>query len=99
MAQYDVHPQIGGPGFWLNCQTDLMSDFETRFVVPLIPIGMTSIPIASLNPVFSINDENHVMVTHLAATIMVQQLLPATASLAASRYKITNALDFLMTGV
>jgi toxin CcdB len=36
MAKYDVFPNPSGDGYLLDVQTDLLSDLNTRVVVPLL---------------------------------------------------------------
>ena len=98
MAQFDFSPEPDGPGYWLDCQTDLMEDFNTRFVVPLLPVDNAPQPVRQLNPVFEIGGAEFIMATHLASAIPASVIPPSSGSLADKRYEILNALDFLITG-
>jgi toxin CcdB len=99
MAQFDLYPQRGAPGFWVDCQTDLLEHIDTRFVVPLIPREGAPEPIRRLNPVFGIGGIDFILLTQQAGPIPIDQLERSAGSLAGSRYDILNALDFLITGV
>lgn len=99
MAQYDFHEAPGGRGFWLDCQTDLMDDFNTRILVPLLPVDAAPKPTHQLNPVFQIGDEHFVMVTQYASSVPVSELGQPAGSLANHHYEIVKAFDFLITGV
>ncbi|MGJ8624155.1 MAG: CcdB family protein [Yoonia sp.] len=63
MAKYDVFPNPSGEGFLLDVQTDLLSDLNTRVVVPLLPRSRAPKPATRLNPTFDINGVAVVMVT------------------------------------
>lgn len=97
MARYDVHA-LGGGGLVLDCQADLLSDLNTRFVVPLLAETEAPRPAARLNPVFEIGEGRYVMVTQYAAAIPVGELGPRIASLADRQWDIANALDMLISG-
>lgn len=100
MAQFDYHPMPDGGGFWVDCQTELMADYETRFVIPLVPSDKAPKPSATcLNPRFVINRKSYELLTQFAGTIPLDQLERLSGSLEHERYTILNALDFLITGV
>jgi toxin CcdB len=98
MAQFDIYNAPRGPGYWLDCQTELMDEFSTRFIVPLVPNDGSIKPSRHLNPVFEIAGKQFVMLTHLAGAVLASELGNLAGSLAAQRYEILNALDFLLTG-
>ena len=99
MAQCDYYPQRRAKGYWLDCQTDLLDDIESRFVVPLLPLEAVPSPIRQLNPVFEIAGSSFVLLTQQAGPAPVADLGKPAGSLADYRYEILNALDFLITGV
>jgi toxin CcdB len=99
VAEYDYFPRRDGPGFWLDCQTDFMSHYDTRFVIPLLPLPEAPIPAARLNPLFEIDGETHSLVTQFAGAVPASELRQVAGSLAGDSFRISNALDFLLTGV
>ena len=99
MAQFDYYPQRRIKGYWLDCQTDLLDDIESRFVVPLLPFESVPSPIRQLNPVFEITGSSFVLLTQQAGPAPAADLGKPAGSLADYRYEILNALDFLITGV
>lgn len=99
MAQFDFYPMQDGPGYWLDCQTEFMSHFDTRLVIPLMPLPHAPAPAAHLNPLFDIEGKRHSLVTQFAGSIPASQLRHASGSLAGDSYTIMNAIDFLLTGV
>ncbi len=99
MAQFDYYTIADGPGFWLDCQTDLMGDYQSRFVIPLLPLDVAPTPARGLNPLFEIEGEPHSLVTQFAGAIPSSSLRQIVGSFEAQRYRITNAIDFLIGGV
>lgn len=99
MAQFDFYPQRGGPGYWLDCQTELLDEIDTRLVIPLMPLDCAPDPIRQLNPVFDLDGVPHVQLTQQAGPIPRAELKRAAGSLAGFRYEIINALDFLISGI
>ena len=99
MAQFDYYPQRRAKGYWLDCQTVLLSDIESRFVAPLLPIEVVMVPIRQLNPVFEIAGSSFVLLTQQAGPAPAADLGKPAGSLADFRYEILTAFDFLITGV
>ncbi len=100
MAQFDYYARSGGAGFWVDCQTELMEAYQTRFVVPLVPSEDAPRPSAAqLNPRFEIAGRNYELLTQFAGTIPLDELGRPIGSLEDQRYALLNALDFLITGV
>lgn len=98
MARFEVYSVPGDVGFLLDCQADIFSRLDTRFVVPLLPHSLAPPVFAGLNPIFSVEDEQVVMVTQSASAIPARVLTRPIASLAGQHYVISNALDMLLTG-
>ncbi len=98
MARHDVYRNAGGPGFLLDCQADLLSSLNTRFVVPLLPPDEAPLASARLNPAFFVQGEPVVMYTQFAASVPAGQLADPVQSLAEEHSAIMNALDMLITG-
>lgn len=99
MAQYDFYPHREGQGYWLDCQTELMDNYETRFVVPLLPFDLVPRPVRRLNPIFEINGEQYTMATQYAGSIAASELKEKAGYLAKKHYEIVRALDFLISGI
>lgn len=98
MAKYDVFPNPSGDGFLLDVQTDLLSDLNTRVVVPLLPSSRSPKPATRLNPTFVINGEPVVMVTQFMAAVPAGILKFSVGKLDEDFEKITIAVDMLMQG-
>ena len=99
MAQFDCYRRKGGEGFWVDCQAEVLASLDTRFVVPLLPLNLAPIPAAHLNPLFEIEGAAHSFLAQFVGTIPVAELGGWAGSLESERYRIGNALDFLLTGV
>jgi toxin CcdB len=98
MAKYDVFRRRSGTGYLLDCQADLLSRLNTRFVVPLLPVGEAPKPAARLNPVFELEGGSHVMMTQFAAAVPAAELGEKVTSLGDRDTVILNALDMLISG-
>lgn len=99
MAQFDVHRLKSGLGLVIDCQSDLLDDLNTRFVVPLIPEQDAPRPARRLNPIFGIADGRHVMLTQFAAAVQRKELGDRVESLRDRAFEIMGALDVLLSGV
>jgi toxin CcdB len=97
MSQFDVCRL--GEGLVLNCQSDLLEQLESRFVVPLVPRAEAPKIGQRLNPVFEIAGKKYVMLTQAAAAVRRRELGAVVASLAECSFQITGALDVLLSGV
>ncbi|MFY8094240.1 MAG: CcdB family protein [Niveispirillum sp.] len=99
MARFDIYPMPGRrSGYLLDVQADLLDRLDTRVVVPLFPEKEAPPPIATLNPVFDIQGQRHVMVTQSIATLRRRDLGKAVLSLDDQHQRIMNALDMLLSG-
>ena len=97
MAQFDVHRL--GQGLVLDCQSDLLAQMDSRFVVPLVPRAEAPRIAPRLNPVFAIDGDDYVMLTQAAGAVRSRQLGAAVTSFADRSFEITGAFDVLMSGV
>lgn len=97
MARFDVYRTRAGR-LVLDCQSDLLRDLQSRFVVPLLTPADLPAPARRLNPVFLIDGAQWVMATQFAATVAVRELAERVTSLQDQDYAITTALDTLTSG-
>ncbi len=95
MARFEVF-RSRGPGYLLDCQSDYLSHFKTRFVVPLLP-AEGAVAANRLHPIFDVEGESVVMVTQLASAIPLSELGQKVLSLADQQGSIMNALDMLIS--
>lgn len=99
MARMDVYRIAGSGLLVVDCQADLLSDLNTRVVVPLLPVDKAPKPARNLNPVFEIEGDSHVLMAQHLSAVERRELGARVGSLAAHEREIVNALDFLLTGV
>lgn len=98
MTRFDVFDNPDGPGALLNVQSDLLEDFNTRLVVPLMPRDQAPAPARYLNPIFQIDNSELVMVTQFMATVPAKILRRRIGSLRDNSDQITRAIDMLLQG-
>ncbi|QPC90421.1 CcdB family protein [Mesorhizobium sp. INR15] len=98
MARYDVFAGWVEGSYLLDVQSDLLDNFKTRVVVPLMPIATVPPPMRKLHPVFELNGRKMVMATHLIATIPASELGESRLSLTRHHDDIVAALDMLFQG-
>mgnify|MGYP001059985279 FL=1 len=98
MAQYDVFLNLDGAGYLLDVQSDLLDGLSTRLVIPLLPAPQAPKPASRLNPVVSIGDQPHVMVTQFMAAVPEKLLTKHVRSAVHMRDEITAAIDMLTHG-
>lgn len=101
--QCSVHPnrddETGNIPFLVDVQADLLSDLETRVVIPLVRETAFGRRATRLHPVFMIEGQQVVMATHLLAAVRRGTLGSPLASLLDQRDVIVAAIDVLWSGV
>ena len=82
----------------LNVQADVLSQINSRIVIPLVPVTPAINLIAKLNPVLNVNGTAVVLMTQQIAPIPIKALGPHIANLNSQSDVIANALDMLLKG-
>jgi toxin CcdB len=86
--------------YFLILQSELLDDFPTRVVAPLIrPKDLGGTPIALLNPCFEIDGQRLAMYTQQIAGIPKRYIGKFVCGLGAERDAVLRALDFLFSGI
>lgn len=98
MPKYDVFPNPSGDGYLLDVQTNLLSDLNTRIVVPLLPVSKAPKPATRLNPIFDFENQPVVMVTQFMAAVPTRILKISVGKLDEEFETITSAIDMLFQG-
>lgn len=94
MSRYSVYKPANRKGFLLDCQSDWLDEFDSRVVVPLLPIfGVKNL--SRLNPVFELDGQSHIMSTQLIFAIPVERIGQRVGSLEEEHLVISSALDML----
>jgi len=99
LGQFDVHRLRSTETLAVDCQADLLDALNTRFVVPLVPRASAFVPAQKLNPLFSIDGSEYVMVTQFAASVPRRELGEVVATLSDRSFEVVAALDVLISGV
>lgn len=104
MARFDVYRNTGAHSaeipYLLDVQSDLLHDLETRVVIPMRRrdrFPAVTIP-DNLTPTFKVEKVECILETPKLAAVPRRLLKKPVASLAASQFQITAALDFLFQG-
>jgi toxin CcdB len=98
MARFDVHRLRSGDGLVLDCQADLLSHLQTRFVVPLMPPEHGPERAARLNPLFNVEGVALAMYTQYAGAMQKNELGSVITSINDHDTEILAAIDMLITG-
>jgi toxin CcdB len=98
MPKFAVFSNPSGDGYLLDVQTDLLSDLNTRVVVPLLPTSSAPKPATRLNPIFELEDQPVVMVTQFMAAVPTGILKISVGKLDEEFERITVAIDMLFQG-
>lgn len=98
MAKFDIYQGQESDSLLLDIQVDLLDALNTRMVVPLIPVGKAPIPAKRLNPAFTIEGTEYVMVTQFMAAVPRSILREPVANLKDRFKEITAAIDMLTQG-
>lgn len=86
--------------FLLDVQSDLLSELDTRLVIPLyVGTAWKGKPFTVLTPRFEIQGKEYVLMTPQLAGISKKDLGEEVTELTAGRNSIIAALDFLITGI
>ncbi len=98
MDRFSVHLNPSGIGYLINVQADAMSHFNTRMVIPLLPLDDAPKPATTLNPLFEIDGKPYSMVTQYMAAFPVKALKSPVLSAEHRHADIVAAIDLLLQG-
>ena len=104
MKQFDVYrnpnPASARTVPWLLLiQSDLLDEFPTRMVAPLVRPSSLPVPASRLNPTFKVDGEAATMLTQQLGAVPKRSLKHRVVSLEKHRGDIIGAVDFLLGGV
>ncbi len=98
MSQYGIYRNPDGHGYLIDVQADINSSFNTRIMVPLLPLDVAPKPDRTLNPLFELDGETYSMVTQFMAAMPVSVLKGKLFSVENRRNEIVAAIDLLLQG-
>lgn len=84
MPQFDVY-RLDDGGLVVDCQSDLLEEIGTRFVLPLLPPAEAPPPNQHLNPMLKVNGEDLRLVPQLAVAVRTVELRQRLCSLMQDR--------------
>jgi toxin CcdB len=86
--------------YFIDIQNSLLDDLNSRLVIPLSKQSSSNnISAKKLCSVLQVNNDNFVMLTHQMTTVPKSILKTKIISLESYRHEITDAIDFLITGI
>jgi len=98
-VRVNVDDASGQMPYLLDVQANLLSDLQTRVVVPLVRAEAFGCPATRLHPRFTIAGHRLVMAIHLVAAVRRQALGTAVASLLDQHDIVISAIDVLWSCV
>lgn len=97
MAQFDVF-RLGDGELVLDVQTDLLGDFDSRIVVPLMPPDRAPPRHKRMNPQFALEGVSYVMVTQFIIAVETRALRSRIDNLDRYYDEIKAACDMVFNG-
>lgn len=104
MGQFTIHrnknpKSTANIPYLLDIQSDLLSELNTRIVIPLYLKECQGIePLTKLTPEFQIEGKQYLLMTPQMAGISTKDLGEASGDLAERRTDIISAIDLLISG-
>lgn len=85
--------------FFIDIQHELLSDLNTRVVIPLSPFKLVDQSLERLTPIIQLNQIDYVLMTHLLTSISKKHLSESVISVESHRDTIMSAIDMLVSGI
>ena len=86
--------------YFIDIQNSLLDDLNSRLVIPLSKqTSLNNITAKKLCPVILINKNIFCLLTHQMTTVPRSILKTKVLSLENHRYEITDAIDFIISGI
>ena len=82
----------------INVQSSILSDLNSRLVIPVIKKELLKEKIKILNPEITINNEAWIVLTQQMSSISLSILGEEIEDVEMDRSTILSAIDFLITG-
>ncbi|MDK4706147.1 CcdB family protein [Rhizobium sp. CNPSo 4062] len=98
MARFHVYGLKQSRILALDLQSDLLERLRTRMMAPLLRAEEVPMPMARLNPQFTIAGEPYIMATQLMSAISLTEIGELVTDLSSHGDQITAATDFLFQG-
>jgi toxin CcdB len=103
MAQFDIYENSNPRSksaypFFIDIQSELLNDLNSRVVIPLSPLEMVSQPAQRLCPVIELNQVSYVLMTHQITSVPISSLKNSVISAIPHRDEILAAIDMVISG-
>ena len=86
--------------YFVDVQCDLLSDLNSRIVIPLsAQKTLSNLNAKKLCPIIKIDEDAYVLLTHQMTSIPCSALNKEVTTLEHYRYDILGAIDILLTGI
>ncbi|NOZ51626.1 MAG: plasmid maintenance protein CcdB [Gammaproteobacteria bacterium] len=105
MSQYTLYKNENNDSkktypYFVNVQSDLLDDLNSRMVIPLSPLeALNNTNAKKLCPLIDIEEGCFVLLTHQLTSIPRSILKKEATSLEKYRNEILGAIDLLLTGI
>ena len=98
MARFSIFPNPSGSGYLIDVQANALSHFNTRIMIPLLPMAEAPKPAKILNIEFEIEGETYSMVTQYMAAFPAKELKGEVFNAQNRHDEIVAAVDLLLQG-
>ncbi|MEI7607381.1 MAG: CcdB family protein [Rhodospirillaceae bacterium] len=98
MAKFDVYRDVGKSPYVVDVQSDIWWRLNIRMVIPLLRQNDAPTPAKGLNPSFTIEGVEYVLVTQFMAAVPTSALRNFVTTLSDYDTDIINAIDSLLCG-
>ena len=86
--------------FFVDVQSDLLENLNTRLVIPLTPVELIEKKAPShLCPIIHLDEGDFVILTQQTTSVPTKILIEPTHDLSTFRDELIAAIDFLITGI
>jgi toxin CcdB len=97
MAKFDVYRLPDGT-IVLDCQSEILSYLNTRFVAPLVDPEDSVALDRRLTPLVAVGDEKMRLLAHFATAVPANLLRERIGAVVGEDYVIAHAFDMLLSG-
>ena len=86
--------------YFVDVQSDLLSDLNSRIVIPLsAQETLNKLNAKKLCPIIKVGEDTFILLTHQMTSVPRAALKKEVTSLEHYRYEILGAIDLLLTGI
>lgn len=101
--QFDVYATPGRARdvfpYLVDVQSDLASEFSTRYVVPLLPVSPGVRVLQRANPVVEFAGQDYLFAANQLVNLTLKRLGSPLGNLSRYREEMIAAIDFMIVGI